>query len=185
MRVKNRSVSVVGYNIPDMHIRRRFVPGEVKEISKEEIDALLYQSGGHYLLANYLQIHKDDLRQLEMIKPEQEYYLSEDQVKNLVVNGSMDEFLDALDFAPQGVIDLIKNYAISLPLNDLTKLEAIKKKTGLDASKTIANMKAVANSENESTSADAPAATSVRRRRVETNSSEQQDNTIKKYNIIE
>lgn len=56
MRVKNRSVSVVGYTIPDLNIRRRFVPGEIKEISNEELDKLLYQPGGHYLLANFLQV---------------------------------------------------------------------------------------------------------------------------------
>lgn len=32
MKVKNRSASVVGYKLPDLNVRRRFVPGEIKEI---------------------------------------------------------------------------------------------------------------------------------------------------------
>lgn len=165
MRVKNRSVSVIGYTIPDLNIRRRFVPGEVKEIPKEELDKLLYQPGGHYLLANYLQIHKDDVKQIEMVDPEREYYLSEDQVKDLIKTGSLDAFKDALDFAPQGIIDLIKHYAVTLPMNDIAKIDALKKATGFDASKALSNIKAVAETTSD---AAAPAAeTTVKKRRVE------------------
>jgi len=35
--------------------------------------------------------------------------------------GSLDEFLDCLDFAPEGVTDLIKTLAVELPLNDVAK----------------------------------------------------------------
>lgn len=183
MRVKNRSVSVVGYNIPDLHIRRRFIPGEVKDIPKEEIDTLMYQPGGNYLLANYLQIHRDDLRQLDMLKPEHEYYLSEEQVKELVQHGSLDAFLDALDFAPQGVLDLIKNYSLVLPLSDLTKMDALKKKTGLDIAKMIANTKSI-NEENEPTTEATPSTTG-RRRRVEVEEEEVNTPAPSKYTIVE
>ena len=149
MRVKNRSVSVVGYTIPDLNIRRRFVPGEIKEISNEELDKLLYQPGGHYLLANFLQVQKDDAKKINMIKPEREYFFSEDQVKDLILTGSLDAFKDALDFAPQGIIDLIKHYAVTLPMNDIAKIDALKKTTGFDASKALSNIKAVAETTND------------------------------------
>lgn len=169
MRVKNRSVSVVGYTIPDQHIRRRFVPGEIKDVPADELNQLMYQPGGHYLLANYLQIHKDDLKQLDsMAKPEREYFLSEEGVKDLLNKGSLNEFLDALDFAPQGVIDLIKNYAVSLPLNDISKIDALRKKTGFDAAKALANLKATQENNSDATSTEsAPAAAPVRQRRVQ------------------
>jgi len=36
--VKNRSTSMVVYTIPENNIRREFMPGETKKISKEELD---------------------------------------------------------------------------------------------------------------------------------------------------
>lgn len=180
MRVKNRSISVVGYSIPDLHIRRRFVPGEVKDIPKEEIIRLRYQAGGDFLLANYLQIHKDDIKQLELGNQELEYYYSEDQVKELLLKGNLDAFLDALDFAPQGVIDLIKRYAVELPLNDLSKIDALKKKTGFDATKALANLKAIEQDGKTGTEEEAPA----RKRRVQEIETKEQPST-RRYNVID
>ena len=67
MKVRNRSASVVGYRVPDLNVRRRFVPGEVKEIPVEELQQLLYQTGGRELLTHYLQVSKDEIKQLDMI----------------------------------------------------------------------------------------------------------------------
>ena len=58
--------------------------------------------------------------------------MSENDIINLMNNGSMDEFLDCLDFAPVGVIDLIKKLSVSLPLTDIYKRQALLKKTGFD-----------------------------------------------------
>lgn len=143
MRIKNRSAGVVVYSIPDMNIRRRFAPGEVKDISKEEISKLMYQPGGHYLLVNYLQANQEDIAQLDMPEPEKEYYYTDEQIKELMTSGSLDEFLDALDFAPEGIIDLFKKYAVELPLRDLYKIDALKKKTGFDTTKALENAKAI------------------------------------------
>ena len=53
--------------------------------------------------------------------------------------GTQDEFLDMLDFAPEGVMNLIKTYAVKLPLTDLYKIEALKEKTGFDSAKALEN----------------------------------------------
>ena len=50
-----------------------------------------------------------------------EYYLSEQQIKDLLLTGSMDAFLDCLDFAPEGVMQLVKKYAIELLKNSNLK----------------------------------------------------------------
>jgi hypothetical protein len=65
--------------------------------------------------------------------------MSEQQIVDLLKHGSLDAFLDCLDFAPAGVIELIKKYAVSLPLDDYEKRQALKAKTGLDVDKAIAN----------------------------------------------
>jgi len=54
-----------------------------------------------------------------------------------MTGGSLDEFLDCLDFAPSVIIDMIKVLAVELPLNDVSKREAIKDKLGFDVTKAI------------------------------------------------
>ena len=51
--------------------------------------------------------------------------------------GSIDEFLDCLDFAPEGVTELIKTLAVQLPLNDVAKREAIYNKLGFNVDNAI------------------------------------------------
>lgn len=138
-RVKNRSASVVTYNIPEDNIRRRFSPGETKRISYEELLKLNYQPGGREMMVNFLQIQSEGVPKSLGLHVEPEYYMSEEQIIELLKTGSIDAFLDCLDFAPEGVIELIKKYAVELPLTDYQKREALKNKTGLDVDKAIQN----------------------------------------------
>lgn len=162
MKVRNRCNSVVGYTIPDLNIQRRFVPGETKNVAKEELEQLAYQPGGLYILANCLQVSKEDAQTLEL-RPEREYFLSDQEIKDLILNKSLDEFLDALDFAPIGVIDLIKKFAISLPMTDLSKAEALKEKAGFDVVKALEFERQAKKDLEEATGAK-PAVTGLKRR---------------------
>ena len=137
--VKNRSAGVVVYKIPEDSIIRRFAPGETKRLPYEELLHLSYQPGGRELMANFLQIQSEGVPKSLGIKTEPEYYMSEAQVVDLLKNGSMEAFLDCLDFAPIGVIELIKKFAVSLPLDNYEKRQALQAKTGLDVDKAIAN----------------------------------------------
>ena len=60
-----------------------------------------------------------------------------------MTTGSQDEFLDMLDFAPEGVITIAKEQAISLPLTDMNKMEAFREKFGYDIATAIKHKKAV------------------------------------------
>lgn len=137
--VKNRSSNTVIYRIPEDRIRRLFTPGEIKQISHEELEKLSYQPGGSELIQKYLQINDTDAaNQFNGGVPvEPEYNFSETDVRDLLTTGSLDRLLDALDYAPAGVIDLIKTTAVNLPLGDIPKLNAIKAKTGFDAATAI------------------------------------------------
>lgn len=137
--VKNRSATTVLYKIPEDNIRRRFAPGETKRISYEELLKLSYQPGGREMMANFLQIQSEGVPKSLGMRPEPEYYMSEAQIVELLKNGSQEAFLDCLDFAPEGVIDLIKRFAVSLPLDDYQKRVALKAKTGFDTDAAIAN----------------------------------------------
>ena len=130
--VKNRGASHVSYRIPEDGIRRSFAPGETKEISYKELEKLTYQAGGMMLLTNYLQIIETDALNAFGIRTEPEYHMSERDVAALIKTGSLNAFLDALDFAPVAVIDLIKKLSVDIPLMDMDKRKALKAKTGFD-----------------------------------------------------
>ena len=135
--VKNRSSSVVVYRIPESNLRREFAPGETKRIPFGELEKLTYQQGGRAMLEQFLQIIDEAVTTDLNVHREAEYDMSEKQVVELLLTGSLDAFLDALDFAPIGVIDLIKAMAVKLPLTDLNKRKALKEKTGFDVDKAI------------------------------------------------
>lgn len=137
--VKNRSPGMVNYIIPDKNIRRQFQPGESKRIPYEELLNLSYQAGGKQLMANFLQIQSQGVPASLGIKTEPEYYLTEPQIVELMTHGSLNAFLDCLDYAPVGVIELIKKYAVSLPLADYEKRQALLRKTGFDTDLAVAN----------------------------------------------
>lgn len=138
--VKNRGASVVVYRIPEEGIRRSFAPGEVKRISAEELEKLTYQPGGMAILTRFLQIQDQEVLNKMGVKVEPEYHMSEADVTKLITTGSLDSFLDALDFAPTGVIDLIKKLSVSIPLTDISKRKALKEKTGFDVDAALKHM---------------------------------------------
>ena len=140
--VKNRSASRIVYRIPEMGIRREFSPTETKKISYEELEKLSYQPGGLAIMTNFLQIQDAPAIAELGIHAEPEYHMSEQQIIDLIRTGSLDAFLDCLDFAPVGIIDLVKKYAVSVPLADYEKRKALKEKTGFDVDAALKNIAA-------------------------------------------
>ena len=138
IKVRNRNNGIVVYTLPDMNnLRRKFYPNESKEVTFEELQKLSYRPGGPYLLENYLVIENEEAREALIGEVELEYAYTEEDIKNLLLNGSLDELLDCLDFAPAGVISLVKDLAVKLEINDLSKRTAIQQKTGLNVTKAI------------------------------------------------
>lgn len=178
--VKNRGASWVTYKIPEDGIRRSFAPGEVKRVSDTELEKLTYQPGGMIILSQFLQIQDEvALRNLN-IHTEPEYYMSEADVAALIKTGSLDAFLDALDFAPVGVVDLIKKLSLDIPLMDLSKRKALKDKTGLDVDAALKNREAEKEDENAGNTI-----LKQTERRVKTEDvTPGRRTTIPKYNII-
>lgn len=138
--VKNRSASTVVYRIPESNLRREFAPGETKQIPFGELEKLTYQQGGREMLEQFLQIVDEAATSDLNVHREVEYDMSEAQVRDLLLGGSLEAFLDALDFAPIGVIDLIKSMSVTLPLTDLNKRKALKDKTGFDVDKALVHI---------------------------------------------
>lgn len=147
--VKNRSASRTIYRIPEDNIRREFAPGEVKKIGFSELEKLTFQPGGIQIMSNFLQIMSEEATQELGIKTEPEYNMSEQDIVELLKFGSLDAFLDCLDFAPIGVKDIIKKLAVSLPLEDYEKRKALKEKMGFDVDKALAHIQAEKAEENK------------------------------------
>ena len=146
VQVQNLSSGTVVYTIPENNIRRVFRAYEVKNISTEELRKVYYQPGGAVLLQNFLSV-KDKKLALEFgvsqDSYEHEYSWTPKDVENLLINGSIDVLHDALDFAPEGIIDLIVDKAIELRIADINKRELIQRCTGKNISQMIATQKAL------------------------------------------
>lgn len=139
-KVTNRSAGRVIYNIPEDHIRREFYNKETKVIALSELEKLAQQPGGRKLIYNYLSIQDADTVGHLVNRPiEPEYWLTEDKIPEWMNTCSLDEFKDALDFAPEGIKDLLKKYAVSLPLNDFAKRQAMFEQLGFNVTKAIEN----------------------------------------------
>lgn len=177
--IKNRSAATCIYKVPELHVRREFAPGQSLKVTEDEIEKLLYQPGGRSLVEQYLQICDEEIIKNYEINAEPEYNMSEKDVVELINNGSLDEFMDALDFAPAGVIDLIKTFAISLPMNDSNKRKALKEKTGFDVEASLRHI------EEDREEAGEKAEPEKKTRRVNKSTSSGRRTAPKKYEVVD
>jgi hypothetical protein len=140
--VKNRSTAEVIITIPNRNIRKTIYPGQTLDsLTFGDLEEFAGLPGGDTLLREYLQLSEVEVKNLDLGNPEPEYNMSEKDIYELITKGSLDAFLDCLDFAPTGVIDIIKKLAVDLPISDMNKMEAIKEKTGFDVALAIQHKK--------------------------------------------
>lgn len=176
--VTNRSASVVVYSIPEDNVKREFQPGETKKIRHGELEKLTYQTGGSLLISNYFLIRNAEAVKELGVPTEPEYYMTEKEVLELIRTGSLDAWLDCLDFAPHGVIEMIKTLSVSAPLNDHQKRQALKAKTGFDVDAAIKHM------EEEREDKELPKETPKRRVVSEEAAVPAGRRTTPKYNVV-
>lgn len=139
VQITNMAGHTVFYNLPERNVKRVFSAGESKKISEAEVEALSYIEGGRYLLENYLRIEDAETLNELNIEPEEEYTWTKKDVEELLLKGSIERLEDALEFAPAGIIDLIKDTAVNLKIADINKRDLITKKTGLNITSAIKN----------------------------------------------
>lgn len=151
VNIQNRSNGMVYYDVKDMGIKREFAPKEIKKVSLEEIEKLRYVPGGKKLLDEYLQILTDKEEVFEEFVPniQPEYHYTDEDIKKVMLEGSLDAFLDLMDFSPEGSLDVIKELAVKLPLNDMAKRDALKDKTGFDVTAALLHLREQEQAEKE------------------------------------
>ena len=179
VKIKNRDNAAVFYDIPEMNgLHRVFQPNEIKEVTLEELIKLSYEPGGMSLLRNNFVIGDPKAVAAILGQVEPEYNYTEADVRKLMLTGSLDEFLDCLDFAPEGVIEIVKSLAVNLPLNDVAKREAILQKTGFNVTQAI-EIKRETEAEVEK-----PAAGPIKRRVSKSTNSESAGTTDKVRRVV-
>ena len=149
IKLTNRDNGTVGYTIPDLNLHRTFSGGETKTVSFEELEKLAWVKGGLNLLKNYLIIQDEEAAEELLGHVEPEYYYTKDTVKTLLTEGSLEQLQDTLDFAPKGVIDLVKEEAVELPVNNVAMRDEILKKTNFNVDKAVEMKKAALEDEPE------------------------------------
>ena len=137
IEVRNRDSGYVGYKVRDLGIWRNFAPGETKQVSLDELRSLQYEPGGEFTLKELLMVKDKDALSALNIETEPEYFYTEKEIKELLTKGSLDQLKDCLDFAPEGVLEIIKKMAVEIELPDTLKRTAITEKTGFNIDNAI------------------------------------------------
>lgn len=139
VKIKNRDNGRVGYTIPDLgNLHRNFQAGEEKTITFEELQKLSWIPGGEYILKNYLVILEPKSAINELLGTvEPEYNYTETEIKYILEEGSIEQLEDCLEFAPDGVIELVKKLAVDMKIDSESKRATIFNKTGFNVTNAI------------------------------------------------
>lgn len=132
IEIQNLTDHTVGYI--SYEGKRRVLPGQaIVKVSAGELRALHYTKGGSVLLEECLSVKNAELAKEFGISDDllaHEYNWTEKDVEAILIYGSLDALKDALDFAPEGIVDMIVSKAVQMKLNDVAKREAITEATG-------------------------------------------------------
>ena len=138
IKVVNKSAGVVAYSLPELNnLYRTFNKDESKEVTFGEMRMLSYIPGGEVLIKDYLTIMDKDAVAELIGEVEPEYYYTKKEITEILKYGSLDQLEDCLNFAPQGVLDLVKNTAIEIRLNEVDKRKLISERLQLNLDRAI------------------------------------------------
>lgn len=138
--VVKRAKGSVGYKIDTLRVSRSW-KHDAKDpiyIPVAELIELTTIPGGRKLLEEYLIIQDEEAR-LEVlgIETSPEYLYTEKEVNYLLHKASNEQLLDCLDYAPIGVLDLIKMLAIQAKPDTTVKIDAINAKFNINLEELI------------------------------------------------
>lgn len=142
IEVVNMTNHKVGYNLGDENIHRTLQPDEHRKILAGELRKLNYQKGGHILLTDYLSVKNAELaREFGVNVDDQiEYNWTSTDIDRVLNEGSYDELMDAMDFAPEGIKQRLAARAVELKINDSNKRKIITDKSPYDIDAQIKNV---------------------------------------------
>lgn len=182
--VQNKVNATVVYQVPDLNnLVREFRPGEIKKIPMDELRRLSYDNGGRVTLQQYLFIDNKEAVDELLGETAPEYFYTQDDIKTLLVSGSIEQFEDFLNFAPAGLKDTMKDMAVDIKVNNVKKRELIKEYLGLDVSKAIELLDD--NEEDDKKNSSNLIKSDTRQRKAEPIHKESNSETkTRKYNVV-
>ena len=130
-----------GYVVDLTGVRRIFPPHASFKVKAGELRELSYQLGGQEVLQNYIRVGNKALAQEFGVDVDNtpEYNWGRKEVVDCLNNANIDVLLDALDFAPEGIKQLIEDVAVEIEVADTNKRKAISEKLGCDIDAMITN----------------------------------------------
>ena len=130
-----------GYVVDLTGVRRILPPHASFKVKAGELRELNYQLGGQELLQNYIRVENKALAQEFGVDVDNtpEYNWGRKEVIDCLNNADIDVLLDALDFAPDGIKQLIADVAVEIEVTDTNKRKAIAEKLGYDVDAMINN----------------------------------------------
>lgn len=156
VKVTSRTIGSLSYQIdPSKPMRTWNKAGDYLNITIAELLELRTIGGGEYTLREYLLIEDEEALKLvfdeQDVEPEYKYGIAE--VDFLLYESELEQFLDALDYAPKGVLDLILVKAKEKLPNTTAKISAINDKFSVDINKSFDLLKKDGSEEEEKESA--------------------------------
>ena len=138
IKVINRTDGGLAYSIDSLRVSRYWPkPGDFLNISVAELLELRTVQGGTKILEECLLI--EDPEALKILYPdteiEPEYNYGIKEIEYLLQEASLEQLLDTLDYAPKGVLDLIRLKAVERLPNETSKIVAINEKFDIDINK--------------------------------------------------
>ncbi len=131
---------------------RRFLPAFASfKVKAEELRQLNYTLGGREILRNYIRVGNKSLAAEFGVDVDEtpEYNWTEKDVIDCLNSPDINILLDALDFAPKGIKQLIADKAVELEVSDVNKRKAISESLGVDIDGMIKNKHAYDEQEEE------------------------------------
>lgn len=130
--VQSRNGGIVFYTIPEDNIQKIFRGSETKMIHIAELKKLMSIPGGEKTIRADLIIKDRDALVELGISVEPEYFYTEKEILQILETGTLDELEDMLNFAPEGVINMVQQLSVKIELPDTRKRKMILEKTGFN-----------------------------------------------------
>lgn len=188
VKVWNRSSANACYYIEEMRMLREFAPagnhGDALLIPVAELQALTYIQGGHSMLTQDLLIKDQEVCDFLGIPTEPEYYYGVEEVRKLLKEGSIEQLMDCLEFAPSGVKDLIVKYSIEDKLDSHEKRDLINKTMGINLTAMIRNNDLSEIEPNNGGNAPQPNGRRAQPIKTTEQQEEPQPQVVRKYNVV-
>lgn len=144
--VQNLTNMPITYIDNDGGVERRIIfrGQELVSVPRDMIERMRYDIGGSNLVKEYLSVKDEDIRAEIGIPEDQiEYDYTKDDVISLLRDAKYDEIADALDFGPLGVVEMIVEEAVALPLTNRNIMKLIEEKTHKNIENMIRNVEAL------------------------------------------